>query len=110
MIEWPATRTIVAKPMTMPATIVNPIAINRRFQNGRGSCASYAVFNAPIKVSSTADPENAARIIPTDMSPGAFGPNTTSRTTFPVSYTHLRAHETPEHLVCRLLLEKKKKE
>eukprot|EP00658_Telonema_sp_P-2_P025656 TRINITY_DN20333_c0_g1_i1.p1 TRINITY_DN20333_c0_g1~~TRINITY_DN20333_c0_g1_i1.p1 ORF type:complete len:107 (+),score=9.22 TRINITY_DN20333_c0_g1_i1:254-574(+) len=29
--------------------------------------------------------------------------------TQPVSYTHLRAHETPEHLVCRLLLEKKKK-
>src|SRR5678815_1221208 len=27
-------------------------------------------------------------------------------TTIPVSYTHLRAHETPEHLVCRLLLEK----
>ena len=26
-----------------------------------------------------------------------------------VSYTHLRAHETPEHLVCRLLLEKKQK-
>eukprot|EP00658_Telonema_sp_P-2_P054165 TRINITY_DN4310_c0_g1_i2.p1 TRINITY_DN4310_c0_g1~~TRINITY_DN4310_c0_g1_i2.p1 ORF type:complete len:239 (-),score=43.56 TRINITY_DN4310_c0_g1_i2:13-729(-) len=30
-------------------------------------------------------------------------------TPLPVSYTHLRAHETPEHLVCRLLLEKKKK-
>ena len=27
-----------------------------------------------------------------------LGPST------PVSYTHLRAHETPEHLVCRLLL------
>ena len=27
----------------------------------------------------------------------------------PVSYTHTRAHETPEHPVCRLLLEKKKK-
>ena len=27
-----------------------------------------------------------------------------------VSYTHLRAHETPEHLGCRLLLEKKKVE
>ena len=26
-----------------------------------------------------------------------------------VSYTHLRAHETLRHLVCRLLLEKKKK-
>ena len=25
-----------------------------------------------------------------------------------VSYTHLRAHETRRHLVCRLLLEKKK--
>eukprot|EP00658_Telonema_sp_P-2_P065194 TRINITY_DN544_c0_g1_i4.p1 TRINITY_DN544_c0_g1~~TRINITY_DN544_c0_g1_i4.p1 ORF type:complete len:124 (-),score=43.74 TRINITY_DN544_c0_g1_i4:59-430(-) len=31
------------------------------------------------------------------------------RGTRTVSYTHLRAHETPEHLVCRLLLEKKKK-
>src|SRR5450756_1291690 len=28
----------------------------------------------------------------------------------PVSYTHLRAHETRHDLVCRLLLEKKKKE
>src|SRR5678816_1851640 len=26
------------------------------------------------------------------------------RQTVAVSYTHLRAHETPEHLVCRLLL------
>src|SRR5674476_1537349 len=31
----------------------------------------------------------------------ARGPN-------PVSYTHLRAHETGRNLVCRLLLEKKK--
>ena len=32
-------------------------------------------------------------------------------TVFPtVSYTHLRAHETDQYLVCRLLLEKKKKE
>src|SRR5660398_300734 len=29
--------------------------------------------------------------------------------TSPVSYTHLRAHETKANLVCRLLLEKKKK-
>src|SRR5664279_5978598 len=28
----------------------------------------------------------------------------------PVSYTHLRAHETDSYLVCRLLLEKKKKQ
>ena len=30
------------------------------------------------------------------------------RITKPVSYTHLRAHETKANLVCRLLLEKKK--
>ena len=37
---------------------------------------------------------------------GTYPP--TSGTIVSVSYTHLRAHETPEHLVCRLLLEKKK--
>ena len=31
-----------------------------------------------------------------------------SRENISDSYTNLRAHETPEHLVCRLLLEKKK--
>src|SRR5450759_5877696 len=30
------------------------------------------------------------------------------KTAAPVSYTHLRAHETRHDLVCRLLLEKKK--
>eukprot|EP00658_Telonema_sp_P-2_P010039 TRINITY_DN13762_c0_g1_i1.p1 TRINITY_DN13762_c0_g1~~TRINITY_DN13762_c0_g1_i1.p1 ORF type:complete len:182 (+),score=62.90 TRINITY_DN13762_c0_g1_i1:93-638(+) len=35
-------------------------------------------------------------------------PVTICATATTVSYTHLRAHETPEHLVCRLLLEKKK--
>ena len=37
------------------------------------------------------------------------GPRQPADRAAPVSYTHLRAHETPEHLVCRLLLEKKKK-
>src|SRR5664279_5722877 len=32
----------------------------------------------------------------------------TGSTQVPVSYTHLRAHETDSYLVCRLLLEKKK--
>src|SRR5674536_287317 len=39
-----------------------------------------------------------------DPASGGMSP----RAEAPVSYTHLRAHETPEHLVCRLLLEKKK--
>src|SRR5678815_8438 len=40
--------------------------------------------------------------------PGCSAKEVEERATRPVSYTHLRAHETPEHLVCRLLLEKKK--
>src|SRR5678816_3312237 len=32
------------------------------------------------------------------------GPAAPAPRPVPVSYTHLRAHETPEHLVCRLLL------
>src|SRR5678816_1451903 len=35
-----------------------------------------------------------------------FLPQKAKTTPAAVSYTHLRAHETPEHLVCRLLLEK----
>ena len=35
-----------------------------------------------------------------------FTPYLLSGLVLPVSYTHLRAHETSHHLVCRLLLEK----
>ena len=43
------------------------------------------------------------RGIPTDPHP-----KDPSKSALAVSYTHLRAHETSLHLVCRLLLEKKK--
>ena len=39
----------------------------------------------------------------------ASAPNQLSICINTVSYTHLRAHETRHDLVCRLLLEKKKK-
>ena len=39
----------------------------------------------------------------------ALGLKIVERSSIPVSYTHLRAHETVLDLVCRLLLEKKKK-
>ena len=48
-----------------------------------------------------ADVDRAAAVAETAFS--AFG-----RVDAPVSYTHLRAHETKANLVCRLLLEKKK--
>src|SRR5665648_1176606 len=40
---------------------------------------------------------------------GILTKNTADKSPYPVSYTHLRAHETRHDLVCRLLLEKKKK-
>src|SRR5674536_376208 len=41
----------------------------------------------------------------TRLSTPAGSPASAKHFTLSVSYTHLRAHETPEHLVCRLLLE-----
>src|SRR5665213_1308204 len=52
------------------------------------------------------------RVYVTSVSKGLKGPSITVSRTHPalaVSYTHLRAHETGRNLVCRLLLEKKKK-
>ena len=40
---------------------------------------------------------------------GLYGSSGAGKTSIPVSYTHLRAHETLRYLVCRLLLEKKNK-
>src|SRR5450756_901200 len=50
--------------------------------------------------------------IDVDTDHGVAGPGqaaTDATRTTSVSYTHLRAHETRHDLVCRLLLEKKKK-
>src|SRR5665647_1150715 len=46
--------------------------------------------------------------LPPDLLYRNSSPTSISRE--PVSYTHLRAHETDSYLVCRLLLEKKKKQ
>ena len=45
---------------------------------------------------------------PVKRGPKPMAPNPLSAEHAPVSYTHLRAHETGRNLVCRLLLEKKK--
>ena len=53
---------------------------------------------------------NKVKIILDEFSPGGVGlPFDEYIGPAPVSYTHLRAHETVLDLVCRLLLEKKKK-
>ena len=61
--------------------------------------ASGSTENVAVVVSQIAELKIAAR----ELSAALKGIDA------PVSYTHLRAHETVLDLVCRLLLEKKKK-
>src|SRR5678816_1890969 len=67
--------------------------------------APPAVGRAPRIIGAGRDAFRAA----TPPSQGVELPVSNQFRVWAVSYTHLRAHETPEHLVCRLLLEKKKK-
>ena len=57
--------------------------------------------------------EKNAMLVMRDVSktfnPGTVNEKCALKNLNPVSYTHLRAHETDSYLVCRLLLEKKKK-
>eukprot|EP00658_Telonema_sp_P-2_P023147 TRINITY_DN19269_c0_g1_i2.p1 TRINITY_DN19269_c0_g1~~TRINITY_DN19269_c0_g1_i2.p1 ORF type:complete len:384 (-),score=98.55 TRINITY_DN19269_c0_g1_i2:95-1246(-) len=83
-----------------------------------GAAAAVLPYTLPTKKA----PVTSAAVSPKKTSPPTAAtppqppqkPKTYANPTPPsvpmaVSYTHLRAHETPEHLVCRLLLEKKKK-
>ena len=58
----------------------------------------------PPTLSTLSGPTNTHATLKTLKTPTTPG---TKRTHTPVSYTHLRAHETKANLVCRLLLEKK---
>ena len=70
-----------------------------------GSLAHHVSGEAIMPASAPKTPLNIAVLTVSDTR------NETSDTSgqYPVSYTHLRAHETVLDLVCRLLLEKKKK-
>src|SRR5678815_96990 len=70
------------------------VAVKTGIQKGIESGGNIQVISPPLGDSD--------RIILT----GNYGLSDTAKIKA-VSYTHLRAHETPEHLVCRLLLEKK---
>src|SRR5680860_1737554 len=61
--------------------------------------------STPIVVPRSSRPSRLA-----DTTPGDDGTQHAMDCSGPVSYTHLRAHETDSYLVCRLLLEKKKKQ
>jgi hypothetical protein len=52
-----------------------------RFQNGRVSCTPYAVLSASMSALKMLAPDQSASRAPTDITPGAPGASTTSRTT-----------------------------
>src|SRR5664280_3590786 len=89
------------------------------FQQGRVSNNIYftalvetAVWGAELATALAGSGERGHIYVVEPMGPFEDDPNVTNKrfpgNPTPVSYTHLRAHETVLDLVCRLLLEKKK--
>ena len=92
-----ATVSVSASPVTVPVSgivSVAPVAVT-------GS-VSPAIVTAPAPATVSASSAMVTATVPTKVT--APVPTSSSQA---VSYTHLRAHETREDLVCRLLLEKK---
>eukprot|EP00658_Telonema_sp_P-2_P059347 TRINITY_DN48208_c0_g1_i1.p1 TRINITY_DN48208_c0_g1~~TRINITY_DN48208_c0_g1_i1.p1 ORF type:complete len:109 (+),score=12.94 TRINITY_DN48208_c0_g1_i1:68-394(+) len=93
--------------------------LNKRMGSARGNRMAsgrvHAVLIASVfgtyfwLTSHIHESESIKHLPPPPCAPPAPSREALSTTVTTVSYTHLRAHETPEHLVCRLLLEKKKK-
>mgnify|MGYP003380186669 CR=1 FL=1 len=73
-----------------------------RMQRGLAHSANIAV-NALVERE-----QKAMVVMPGAVRAQAIEPGTDCHVIVPVSYTHLRAHETVLDIVCRLLLEKKK--
>ena len=71
----------------------------------------YTEHGLPIDKDKTYDYANRYQIayLPANFDGNNYEDRPNDRSIKPVSYTHLRAHETGRNLVCRLLLEKKKK-
>ena len=85
-----------------------------------GECNDSRINTIQNRILGERELDQAIRAADTDFLEGAVGAGTgticyglkggigsASRRLTPVSYTHLRAHETDSYLVCRLLLEKK---
>src|SRR5678816_4719955 len=100
------------------------MCIRDRVKAGVGNVLKNHPLNKPANVPRLYNPQDIVPITPLEVAPnplfndtiqpgprnpvtGKIDPIDTTPNAAPVSYTHLRAHETPEHLVCRLLLEKK---
>ena len=75
---------------------------------------NYPIDGASVSIANESDPDTILEELSTnsigqtpDLSVATPPIDYSLKPDEPVSYTHLRAHETLRHLVCRLLLEKK---
>eukprot|EP00658_Telonema_sp_P-2_P018489 TRINITY_DN17257_c0_g1_i1.p1 TRINITY_DN17257_c0_g1~~TRINITY_DN17257_c0_g1_i1.p1 ORF type:complete len:266 (-),score=61.88 TRINITY_DN17257_c0_g1_i1:107-904(-) len=109
VVPQPQAVSHVVKPSTVGAGILAPPPSTTPTTSASGSPfysnqqhSKCNVVGGGLSTSLQPTPSLSIRV-------GKAAANPQHPTTTTVSYTHLRAHETPEHLVCRLLLEKKKK-
>src|SRR5664279_6206780 len=93
-----------ALAVVLPAAPAHAQA-NHTYVSGAGSDDNPCTFASPCRTLQAAYNVTAADGEIEVLVPANYSPLTIT----PVSYTHLRAHETDSYLVCRLLLEKKKK-
>src|SRR5678815_6019561 len=97
-----------------PPTLIAPVKVPPRMTFPERSHAiavpnSLLRYPHPLATRLVPDELYFTRYMPSLVVPKSDVPRPQLTRPRAVSYTHLRAHETPEHLVCRLLLEKKKK-
>src|SRR5660397_281585 len=83
--------------------ILDGVTTNPSLMAKEGITGKKNIINHYIKICEIVDGDVSAEVIATDFD------GIIKEGKEPVSYTHLRAHETKANLVCRLLLEKKKK-
>src|SRR5674536_394466 len=99
---WKLAAPLAAQIRTAVSRSVTASSSSPRFAaatpKGSSTGPPYATAPAPL-----------TRCCPRKRASSSRSVRTSDEAFIAVSYTHLRAHETPEHLVCRLLLEKKKK-
>src|SRR5450759_2395838 len=94
----------------LPALAAELVALNVDVMLAAATPAAKAAQNATSRIAIVmADPGDAVQLglVASLQRTGANITGVTSLAPEPVSYTHLRAHETRHDLVCRLLLEKK---
>src|SRR5678815_1909916 len=109
MLHGPTCPTALASLTLVPTVSAPVVAIPISLTWEFGNAVSICILSPLVAMRVPPDPATVHARAGTSCQlngPSAVATATIpipSSTTLPVSYTHLRAHETPEHLVCRLL-------